>query len=83
MSADRWKELADKWEPSAEDTHYAFNDMHAMMTFAGDGRDTEAATLLAAAASYVTERGKTNQPHDQGGRHAHLPGDPGLQPRRL
>jgi tetratricopeptide (TPR) repeat protein len=58
---DRWKELADKWEPSAEDTHYAFNDMHAMMTFAGDGRDTAAATLLAAAASYVTERGKTNR----------------------
>ncbi|MEM7172114.1 MAG: tetratricopeptide repeat protein [Pseudomonadota bacterium] len=56
----RWGELADKWEPSAEDTHYAFNDMHAMMTFAGDGRDMAAARLLAAAASYVTERGGTN-----------------------
>ncbi len=56
----RWGELADKWEPSAEDTHYAFNDMHAMMTFAGDGRDTAAARLLGAAASYVTERGGTN-----------------------
>ncbi len=58
--SDRWGELADKWEPSAEDTHYAFNDMHAMMTFAGDGRDMAAARLLGAAASYVTERGGTN-----------------------
>ncbi len=57
---DRWSELADKWEPSAEDTHYAFNDMHAMMTFAGDGRDMAAARLLGATASYVTERGGTN-----------------------
>jgi tetratricopeptide (TPR) repeat protein len=58
---DRWAELADKWEPSAEDTHYAFNDMHAMMTFAGDGRDAAAARLLAAAASYVTEKISTNR----------------------
>ncbi len=57
---DRWNELADKWEPSAEDTLYAFNDMHAMMTFAGGGRDMAAARLLGAAASYVTERGGTN-----------------------
>ena len=56
----RWDELADKWEPSAEDTYYAFNDMHAMMTFAGAGRDMAAAKLLAATASYVTERGGTN-----------------------
>ena len=57
---DRWWELADRWEPSAEDTYYAFNDMHAMMTFAGAGRDMAAAKLLAATASYVTERGGTN-----------------------
>ncbi len=55
-----WGELADKWEPHAEDTHFAFNDIHAMMTFAGDGRDMAAARLLGAAASYVTERGGTN-----------------------
>ena len=58
--SDRWGELADRWEPSAEDTYYAFNDMHAMMAFAGDGRDMAAAKLLAATASYVTERGGTN-----------------------
>ena len=58
---DRWSDLADKWEPSAEDTHYAFNDMHAMMCFAGDRRNEAAARLLAAAASYVTEKGGSNQ----------------------
>ena len=58
--SDRWADLADKWEPSAEDTYYAFNDMHAMMAFAGAGRDMAAAKLLAATASYVTERGGTN-----------------------
>lgn len=58
--SERWGELADKWEPHAEDTLYAFNDMHAMMTFAGDRRDMAAARLLGAAASYVTERGGTN-----------------------
>ena len=58
--SDRWGELADRWEPSAEDTYYAFNDMHAMMAFAGAGRDMAAAKLLAATASYVTERGGTN-----------------------
>ena len=58
--SERWGELADKWEPHAEDTLYAFNDMHAMMTFAGDGRAMAAARLLGAAASYVTERGGTN-----------------------
>lgn len=58
--SDRWDELADRWEPSAEDTYYAFNDMHAMMAFAGAGRDMAAAKLLAATASYVTERGGTN-----------------------
>ena len=34
----RWSDLADKWEPSAADTLYAFNDVHAMMAFAGDHR---------------------------------------------
>ena len=58
---DRWGDLADQWEPHAEDTHYAFNDMHAMMTFAGAKRDSAAARLLAASASYVTEPGGANQ----------------------
>lgn len=43
---DRWKELADKWEKRIEDGYYAFNDMHAMMSFVADGRDRSARWLL-------------------------------------
>jgi tetratricopeptide (TPR) repeat protein len=44
---DRWKELADAWEPLAHDGHYAFNDYHAMMAFVADGREDSARRLLA------------------------------------
>lgn len=40
--------LARHWAPYAEDAHCAFNDMHAMMAFAGAGRWDLAARLLAA-----------------------------------
>ena len=49
----RWSELADKWETSATDTLYAFNDVHAMMTFVADHRDDLAARLLGANERYV------------------------------
>jgi tetratricopeptide (TPR) repeat protein len=42
----RWKELADKWEARTGDLYYAFNDMHAMMSFVGDGRTEAVKTLL-------------------------------------
>jgi len=45
---DRWRELADKWEARCGDLYYAFNDMHAMMSFVGDGRTAAATTLLKA-----------------------------------
>ncbi len=45
---ERWRELADTWEPMAEDAYYAFNDMHAMMAFVADGRDGPARRLVAA-----------------------------------
>ncbi|MCZ4282720.1 tetratricopeptide repeat protein [Kiloniella laminariae] len=50
---DRWTSLADKWEPSAEDTLYAFNDVHAMMTFVSDGRTEAAQRLLNANERYI------------------------------
>jgi tetratricopeptide (TPR) repeat protein len=34
----RFGELAGRWAPYAEDAYCAFNDMHAMMAFAGAGR---------------------------------------------
>jgi len=44
---DRWRELADSYEPMAEDGYYAFNDAHAMMAFTATGRDRAARRLLA------------------------------------
>ncbi len=43
---ERWSELAEKWQPSAEDTLYAFNDVHAMMAFVNDHRSRDAAEML-------------------------------------
>jgi hypothetical protein len=45
---DRWRELADKWEARCGDLYYAFNDMHSMMSFVGDGRTATAKSQLKA-----------------------------------
>lgn len=45
---DRWTVLADNWAPHADTAHYAFNDAHAMMAFAGAGRPDLAARLVEA-----------------------------------
>lgn len=42
----RWQALADDWAPRAGSANYAFNDMHAMMAFAGAGRMDLARRLL-------------------------------------
>jgi len=44
----RFAELAASWSPHAEDAHCAFNDLHAMMAFAGAERWDWANRLLAA-----------------------------------
>ncbi len=49
----RWSELADRWEPSATDRLYAFNDVHAMMTFVADGRSDVAEQVLHANERHV------------------------------
>ena len=56
----RWRDLADKWEPSAADTLYAFNDVHAMMTFVADGRDAAAEAVLNATERYVRQANDAN-----------------------
>jgi tetratricopeptide (TPR) repeat protein len=45
---DRWQTLADTFAPAAGAGNYAFNDMHAMMTFVGASRDDLADAVLAA-----------------------------------
>ncbi len=59
-SGDRWAHLADKWEPAAQDTLYAFNDVHAMMTFVSDGRTEAQKALLSANERYVQNASDAN-----------------------
>ena len=56
----RWADLADKWEPSAADTLYAFNDVHAMMAFVGDRRGEAQQRLLTANERYLEHAGDAN-----------------------
>lgn len=57
---DRWTALADKWEPSVTDTLYAFNDVHAMMTFVADGREAAAQAVVNATERYVDQASDAN-----------------------
>ncbi len=37
----RWASLADGWDPKMKTAHYAFNDMHAVMTYVGAGQNRQ------------------------------------------
>jgi tetratricopeptide (TPR) repeat protein len=57
----RWQRLADAWEAHVDDAWYAFNDMHAMMAFAGAQRFDLARRLigvLKVTAAMPTENGR-------------------------
>lgn len=56
----RWADLADKWAPSAQDTLYAFNDVHAMMAFVADGRIEAQDALFSANERYVEHASDAN-----------------------
>jgi tetratricopeptide (TPR) repeat protein len=43
----RVSELAAHWAPHAADAHSVFSDIHAMMAFVADGREADAAILIA------------------------------------
>jgi len=44
--ADRWRPTAEVWGERSGDAFWPLLDVHAMMAFAGDGRDAEAGQLL-------------------------------------
>jgi tetratricopeptide (TPR) repeat protein len=46
---DRFERVADLWQAKSEVErgHYAFNDLHAMLAFAGSGREADSSRLLA------------------------------------
>ena len=56
----RWRQLAEKWEPSAIDTLYAFNDVHAMMAFVSDDRTDAQHALLTANERYLENASDAN-----------------------
>ncbi|HZF15910.1 MAG TPA: tetratricopeptide repeat protein [Steroidobacteraceae bacterium] len=45
---ERWNDLADKWMPRIDHAFYAFNDVHAMMTFVGAARSDAQTQLIGA-----------------------------------
>jgi tetratricopeptide (TPR) repeat protein len=55
----RWRALAERWAPRAEDAYCAFNDLHAMLAFVGAGRRDLARRLMAAQQRRLS-RGGTN-----------------------
>ena len=57
----RWAHLAESWAPHAEDVYCAFNDLHAMMAFAGAERWDLAHVLLAAQARRILQRGTNSE----------------------
>ena len=56
----RWDELSAKWVPSAADTLYAFNDVHAMMAFCAAGRTDAQEVLLSANERYCEQGSDAN-----------------------
>jgi tetratricopeptide (TPR) repeat protein len=54
---DRWLELADSWAPQAAYGFYAFNDVHALMSFIGAGR----ADLIEQVLASLTAQARTGQ----------------------
>lgn len=59
-TGNRWPELARKWAPSAQDTLYAFNDVHAMMAFCAAGDNDAQDRLLSANERYIQQASDAN-----------------------
>jgi hypothetical protein len=53
----RWQELADAWQPMVEESFYAFNDLHALMAFAGAGRWPQVDARIAALEAWLARNG--------------------------
>ncbi|YCK38981.1 tetratricopeptide repeat protein [Actinomadura sp. ATCC 39365] len=52
---ERWQALADAWPPLVAEPFYAFNDVHAVMSYVGAGRFEEAERLVASREAYTRE----------------------------
>ena len=56
----RWANLAKRWAPAAQDTLYAFNDVHAMMAFAAADDVAAQERLLSANERYLEHASDAN-----------------------
>ncbi len=52
---ERWRALADAWPAKVHEPLYAFNDMHAVMSYVGAGRIADADRLIAGREAYIAE----------------------------
>ncbi|NUS01045.1 MAG: tetratricopeptide repeat protein [Nonomuraea sp.] len=52
---ERWTALADAWPARVAEPFYAFNDMHAVMSYVGAGRIGDAEKLIASREAYLLE----------------------------
>ena len=77
-TGDRWCVLADKWEPSATDTLYAFNDVHAMMAFVAADRDRRAGPAVGRDRALLRRGARRQRGDDARDRAAVLPRDQGF-----
>jgi hypothetical protein len=51
--SERWRVLADAWVPKMAEPYYAFNDMHAIMSYVGAGRIADAEALIRSREAYT------------------------------
>jgi hypothetical protein len=58
---DRFDALADDWRARVEDGYLVFGDVHAMMAFAGAGRDADARALLASVERHARDAGSNGR----------------------
>ncbi len=58
---DRWNVLAQSWEQKAFQTHYAFNDMHAMLAFVAADNAAAADRLIADQESYLNDESNARE----------------------
>ncbi len=54
---ERWQELADAWRRVEEEGHYAFNDLHALIAYAGAGRRADVDRVISGLARSAEESG--------------------------
>lgn len=54
---ERWHELADAWRRAQEEGHYAFNDLHALIAYAGAGRPADVDRVISGLARSAEEGG--------------------------